>query len=70
VRLQVWHDNLAVHHFEVDERTGNLEIWENWLTKGNRVFAGRYELKDGKLTLKGVFTESGVEANIDLEKPG
>jgi hypothetical protein len=42
-----------------DERTGKLEIWENWLTKDGRVFAGRYELKDGKLTLKGVFAGSG-----------
>jgi hypothetical protein len=58
------------HHFEVDERTGKFEIWEQWLTKGRKIFTGRYELKDNKLTLKGVFTGSDVESSIDLEKPG
>jgi hypothetical protein len=61
---------LKWHDFEVSEQTGRLEIWENWLTKGTRIFAGRYQNKDGRLTIEGTFEGSDGESRIELEGPG
>ena len=30
-----------IHHFQVDE-PGKLEIWETWLTKGDKIFTGKF----------------------------
>lgn len=56
------------HHFEVDEQTGKLEIWQYWLRKGERIFTGRYQLDDGKLTLTGAFAGSDTGSVVELRK--
>jgi len=56
------------HHFEVDRKTGKLEIWRYWLLKGEPIFTGRYQLGDGRLTLTGAFAGSATESVVELRK--
>lgn len=56
------------HHFEVDENKRTITIWEEWLRKGNKVFAGTYELAGDELRLNGKFVKSTEEAILVLRR--
>jgi hypothetical protein len=47
------------HHFEVDRSTTRLRIWEQWLEKGDLIFAGTYKLSGSTLTVNGTFSDFG-----------
>ena len=54
------------HHFEVDEPKRTITIWEEWLRKGNQIFAGTYELSGDELRLSGKFVKSSEETILIL----
>ena len=58
----------AKHHFETNPQTGEINIWDKWLSKGNAVFSGQYELQNNKLFLKGQLKPSNQPVTIELEK--
>jgi hypothetical protein len=61
-------DNTYVtHHFEANPNGKTLEIWEEWLSKGSRVFKGSYALEGGKLSLRGNLDNRGDVA-MELER--
>ena len=56
------------HHFEVDENKRTITIWNEWLRKGNEIFAGTYELSGAELRLRGKFVKSPEETILVLRK--
>lgn len=52
----------ATHHFEVDSKSHQVQMWERWEGKGAEIFQGNYTLTDPELTLNG--TWQGVGALI------
>lgn len=56
------------HHFEVDENKRTITIWDEWLQKGNQIFAGTYELSVDDLRLSGKFVSSAGETLLVLKK--
>ena len=40
---QTW----QAHHFEVDPATATIRIWRTWLSKGEQLLSGRYDLTGG-----------------------
>ena len=56
------------HHFEVDENKRTITIWDEWLRKGNKIFAGTYELSGDELRLSGKFVKSTEETMLVLKK--
>jgi len=54
------------HHFEVDEPRRTITIWQEWLRKGNKIFAGTYELSGDELRLSGKFVNSSDETILVL----
>ncbi len=56
------------HHFEVDEKAGRLVVWERWRTKGEQVFAGKFEREGDRLIIDGEFDHSNGETVIHLER--
>ena len=55
------------HHFELDNKTGQLDIWDTWLSKGEKIFSGKFGLTRNHLVIDGQFDHSG-ESVIELEK--
>ena len=55
------------HHFELDNKTGQLDIWDTWLSKGEKIFSGKFDLTRNHLVIDGQFDHSG-ESVIELEK--
>jgi hypothetical protein len=49
-------DKWAEHHFEINPQTNEINIWDKWLTKGNAIFGGQYELQNDKLVSKDNFS--------------
>lgn len=58
----------TTHHFETNPQTKQINVWEKWLTKGDEVFTGQYELAGDKLVLKGRYRPSNQTITIELEK--
>ena len=58
----------ATHHFELNPQSRQINIWEKWLTKGNGIFSGQYELTGDKLVLKGQYQLSNQPVIIELRK--
>lgn len=56
------------HHFEVDENKRTITIWDEWLRKGNQIFAGTYELSGDDLRLSGKFVNSTEETILVLKR--
>ncbi|HEX8160878.1 MAG TPA: hypothetical protein VF538_03195 [Pyrinomonadaceae bacterium] len=56
------------HHFEIDEKTGRLGIWDRWLTKGDEIFDGTFKLDGNRLVIEGRFGNPGGATTIELEK--
>jgi len=61
--LSTW----RTHHFELNEKTGQLDIWDSWLSKGEKIFSGKFGLTRNHLVIDGQFDHSG-ESVIELEK--
>lgn len=51
-------------HYEVnpdaDEATGELDIWSNYLSKGAKIFTGRYRVEGDTLWLRGRLNQDSV----------
>ncbi|MDQ3713102.1 MAG: hypothetical protein M3388_12905, partial [Acidobacteriota bacterium] len=58
----------TTHHFELNPQTGQINVWEKWLTKGNGIFSGQYELAGDKLILRGQYQLSNQPVVIELQK--
>jgi hypothetical protein len=56
------------HHFEVDENKRTITIWDEWLRKGNQIFAGTYELSGDDLRLRGNFVNNTQETILVLKR--
>lgn len=56
------------HHFETTPQTKQINIWERWMTKGNGIFSGQYELAGDRLVLKGQYQPSNQPLVIELQK--
>ena len=56
------------HHFEVDENQRTITIWDQWLRKGNQIFAGTYELSGDDLRLSGKFVKGAEETILVLKR--
>jgi|GEM_PF-427140 len=56
------------HHFEVDENKRTITIWDQWLRKGDQIFAGTYELAGDELRWRGRFVKSTEEATLVLRR--
>ncbi len=56
------------HHFEVDQNKRTITIWNEWLRKGNQIFAGTYELSGDALRLSGKFVKSTEETRLVLRR--
>ena len=56
------------HHFEVDEPRRTITIWDEWLRRGNEIFAGTYELAGDELRLSGKFVKSTEETKLVLRR--
>ncbi|GAA2207336.1 hypothetical protein GCM10009850_027940 [Nonomuraea monospora] len=41
------------HHFEIDPATATIRIWRTWLSKGEELLSGRYDLSAGRLVIRG-----------------
>jgi hypothetical protein len=61
-------DKWKEHHFETNPQTGEINVWDKWLMKGDRIFNGQYELQNDKLLLKGQLQASNQPVTIELEK--
>ncbi len=61
-------DQWTTHHFEINLQTNEINIWDKWLTKGEQVFSGNYELEADKLTIKGQMQPSNQPVTIELQK--
>ena len=59
-------DSSRTHHFEVDEGERALEIWNQWLRKGDKVFSGTYDLKQDRLELRGTFEIASDSVRLEL----
>lgn len=46
---QTW----QTHHFEVDPATATIRIWRTWLSKGEQLLSGRYNLTADRLVIRG-----------------
>jgi hypothetical protein len=55
-------------HFEVNAGERAMTVWRYWLSKGAKVFDGRYELSGGRLRLSGKFGERAEESSFVLTK--
>ena len=56
------------HHFEVDESKRTITIWDEWLSKGNQIFAGTYQLSGDELRLSGKFVKGTAETTLVLKR--
>ena len=56
------------HHFEVDEPKRTITIWEQWLSKGNKIFEGTYELSGDELRLSGTLVKSTEKTTLVLRR--
>ena len=56
------------HHFEVDTSKRALTMWEEWHTKGDKIFDGTYELSGDELRVRGKFVKSTEETLLVLRK--
>ena len=52
---QTW----QTHHFEVDPATATIRIWRTWLSKGEQLLSGRYDLTGGRLVVTATDLTSG-----------
>ena len=59
-------DSSRTHHFEVNEDEKVLEIWEQWLRKGDKVFSGEYDLTENRLELRGTLEVASVPVRVEL----
>lgn len=58
----------TTHHFELNPQTKQIDVWEKWLTKGDEIFSGQYELAGDKLVLRGQYRPSRQPVVIELQK--
>ena len=59
-------DSSRTHHFEVNEEEGALNIWKQWLRKGDKVFSGEYDLTENRLELRGTFEAASEPVRVEL----
>ncbi|MGW0807213.1 hypothetical protein [Nonomuraea sp. NPDC002799] len=52
---QTW----QTHHFEIDPATGTISVWRTWLTKGEQLLSGLYDLTGGRLVITATDLASG-----------
>jgi hypothetical protein len=60
-------DHWTAHHFEVNPETGEIRIWEEWLSKGRVVFQGRYRLQGNQLELRGRLEDALRDVSLHLD---
>ncbi|HEX8430448.1 MAG TPA: hypothetical protein VF625_04140 [Longimicrobium sp.] len=58
----------VTHHFEVDPRRRTIQIWRDWLTRGDVVFGGTYTLSGDRLELQGRAGAAGSPARLRLAR--
>ena len=56
------------HHFELDTNRRTITIWDQWLRKGNQIFAGTYELSGDELRISGKFVNNTEETKLILRR--
>lgn len=56
------------HHFEIDAQNKKIGVWERWLSKGEPVFEGNYELQNDRLILNGTSQPSNQPLTIEFER--
>lgn len=57
-------DAWETHHFEVDEQENTIEIWDKYMSKGEQLFSGSYDLKGNDLVLQGHFTTGPLRVTL------
>ena len=61
-------DYWGTHHFEINPQTKEINIWREWLTKGESVFSGQYRLDGDTLIVNGQWKPSNQPVQIELQK--
>jgi hypothetical protein len=61
-------DSTVVHHFEVDPEQRTVQIWNRWLRKNGRLFAGTYALDADRLRLTGRLAGSPQPVTLQLTR--
>jgi hypothetical protein len=61
-------DKWIEHHFEINPQTNEIYFWDKWLTKGNAIFSGQYELQNNRLVLKGQLQPTNQPITVELQK--
>ncbi|MEU8377624.1 hypothetical protein [Streptosporangium sp. NPDC048865] len=61
---QTW----QTHHFEVDPVTATIRIWRTWLSKGEQLLSGRYDLTDARLVVTATDPTSGRPLRWELRR--
>jgi len=61
-------DKWIEHHFEINPQTNEIYFWDKWLTKGEAIFSGQYELQNDKLVLKGQLQPTSQPITVELQK--
>ncbi|WP_440071628.1 hypothetical protein [Streptosporangium sp. OZ121] len=56
------------HHFEVDPVTATIGIWRTWLSKGEQLLSGRYDLTDDRLVVTATDLTSGQQLRWELRR--
>lgn len=57
-------DAWVTHHFEVDEQDKTIDIWEQYRSKGEKLFSGSYDLTSSELVLQGDFTTGPLQMTL------
>jgi len=56
------------HHFELGSDKRTLTVWDQWLSKGAKIFDGLYEMTGNQLKVSGKFANSAEESILVLRK--
>lgn len=62
-------NHISQKHFEVNKSESSVELWDQWLQKGDKYMSANYQfLDDSKLILEGNLANGNVPVRIVLEK--
>jgi hypothetical protein len=56
------------HHFELGSDKRTLTVWDQWLSKGAKIFDGLYEMTGNQLKVSGKFADSAEESVFVLRR--
>ncbi|HEX2253435.1 MAG TPA: hypothetical protein VHQ65_09225 [Thermoanaerobaculia bacterium] len=59
-------DSSAVHHFEVDPASRSVQVWEQWLRKGDPLFTGTYTADANRVSLTSVPADAPDALRLEL----